>query len=69
MGAGAEWVELFITLTKGMGDGLLLVSGTSLCLTLGPTPTNNEVMLYRKGGHNRERNCCIPRISIPCVLY
>ena len=25
----------------------------------------NGVTLYRKGGRNRERNCCIPRISPP----
>ena len=30
-----------------------------------PPSTDNEVMLYRKGGRNRERNCCIPRISHP----
>ena len=30
-----------------------------------PPPTDNEVMLYRKGGHNCERNCCIPPISPP----
>ena len=38
------------------------------CLALGlhPPPTNNNgVMLYRKGGRNRGRNCRIPRISPP----
>ena len=37
-----------------------------LALGLHPPPTNNNgVMLYRKGGRNRERNCRIPRISPP----
>ena len=43
---------------------LPLASGVSLRLTLGDA-TDNEVMLYRKGGHNRERNCHIPCISPP----
>jgi len=37
-------------------------------LTLGlhpPLTNNNGVMLYRKGGRNSQRNCCIPRISPP----
>ena len=33
-----------------------------------PPTNNNEVMLYRKGGRNYERNCHIPRISLPCVF-
>ena len=50
---------------------LPLVSGASLCLEFGdalhlaPPPTDNEVMLYQKGGCNHERNCCIPCISYP----
>ena len=45
---------------------ILLALEASLRLALGPTPTNNEVMLYRKGGHNRERNCRIPHIDFIC---
>ena len=59
---------------------LPLASGASLCLAFSdasrlastppppppPPPTNNNgVMLYRKGGCNRERNCCIPHVSLP----
>ena len=29
-----------------------------------PHPTDDEVMLYRKGGRNRERNCRIPRFVL-----
>ena len=44
---------------------LPLASGASLRLALGPTPTDNDVMLYRKGGRNRERNCRIPFVGEP----
>ena len=55
---------------------LPVASGASLRLVLAdvsrlaPTPTDNEVMLYRyrKGGRNRERNRRIPRISPRFVL-
>ena len=41
-----------------------------LALGLHPPPTNNNgVMLYRKGGRNRERNCRIPRISPPPLRF
>jgi len=33
-----------------------------------PPSSDNEVMLYWKGGHNRERNCHIPCISSPPVF-
>ena len=45
---------------------LPLASGASLCLTLcPPSPTNNEVLLYRKGGRNHKRNCRIPHLYKP----
>ena len=53
---------------------LPLASGASLRLTLGdapclaPTP-HRQWLHARKGGRNHERNCRIPRISPPCVLY
>ena len=33
-----------------------------------PLTNNNEVMFYWKEGRNRERNCCIPRISPPAFF-
>ena len=47
---------------------LPLALGASLRLMFGPhppPPTDSEVTLYRKGGHNHGRNCRIPRISSP----
>ena len=47
-----------------------LASGVFLCLALWlPPPTDNEVMLYREGGHNHERNCRIPRLYKPPLHF
>ena len=51
--------------TASVGSISTLRSAT-FALGLHSPPTNNiGVMLYRKGGRNRERNCRIPRISPP----
>ena len=56
-----------VSLPISSGASLHLALGDASCLA--PLPTDNEVILYWKGGRNRERNCRIPRISPPCILY
>ena len=42
------------------------------CLTWPPPPTDNEVMLYRKGGRNRQKKLSHPAykppLCFPCVF-
>ena len=56
-----------VSLPLASGASLRLAFGYALCLASPPPPL--PIMLYRKGGRIRERNCRIPRISPPYVLY